>query len=204
MSTLIRFVKGMRAMTLLQAPTYNRTHSKAIDSLRGIAIALMIVDHIVIRFAGPIIIHDTITRAAMPIFFIISGHLIKRVNYRHILIGILGILLPLYVSFLDDPNVLFYYAIFSPVILLLKRYPEIGVGVLALCLTFYGNFHDLEFGNGYPPLIILSLMILGTMTPRIFFSFADKIRGFDRLGRFPLTIYVGHLLIIETIWRLTK
>lgn len=171
----------------------------AIDNLRGFAIALMILDHVFIVFVDPSSpIRLTITRLSMPIFFILAGHLCKRISWRLLLIGVVGITLPLVVSFIDDPNVLFWYAVFAPIIVFLRKYPAALIGVVVFALTVSANYMQGTFYGTYYPPALFAFMALGAIMSRpLVIDFAQRIPRIPWLGTYPLTIYVLHLLALE-------
>ena len=179
-----------------------KTRSKALDNLRGLAIFLMIFDHVLLVFHGPFVIRHTLTRAAMPLFFVIGGHLIKQVSWRIAGIGVVGILIPIAIPFIDNPNVLFWYAAFAGPIVLAKRYPISLPIIVAVALTVAANGYVKLVGNSYDPLSLFSLMCLGAMIPRAYFSFGTCIPGWiGTVGRFPLRAYVLHLFLLEALIR---
>lgn len=171
----------------------------AIDNLRGLAIALMILDHLLIVFVNPSSpIRMTITRLAMPIFFVLAGHLCKRLSWRLLLIGVVGVLLPTYVSFIDNPNVLLWYALFAPAIVFLRKYPAALIGIVVFSLTAVANYMQGSFAGTYYPPALFAFMALGAMMTRsLVVDFARYIPKIPFLGMYPLTIYVVHLLILE-------
>lgn len=182
--------------------TLTKQRHTGIDNLRGLAIVLMIVDHVILVFEGPVEIRYTLTRLSMPLFFLISGHVAKRIDApKLLLIGTLGFLLPIYVTFVDNPNVLFWYAVSVPIIVLCKRKPIALYGIVLFALTIMANyFQGTSFGNSYNPLALLALMAVGALIPRDNFQFANRLPSFLAfVGSFPLSIYVGHLLALETI-----
>ena len=61
----------------------------AYDAFRGIAVVLMIGDHLCAVFGGEPY-RFTLGRLAMPMFFILAGHLARHVHWRHLWIGLVG------------------------------------------------------------------------------------------------------------------
>lgn len=195
-------------MVAIESYPITIVRNRSIDNLRGLAIALMIVDHAILAFHGPMTIHNTVTRAAMPIFFLLSGHLIKRFSWRLVGIGLIGLILPTIVPFIDDPNVLFWYAVMAPLVLILKRYYFHGLYlILFIVFMLTANFHYflLNGFTSYPPLVLLALMCFGAIIPRIELTSITWIPTiFSKVGSYPISIYVGHLLIIQGLLEITS
>lgn len=176
-----------------------RSRERGIDALRGLAILLMILDHslIVLSFGSSPIRH-TITRLAMPIFFIVSGHLVRKFTSRTLIIGLIGLCLPVIVPWIDSPNVLTWYALGT--LLLTKMSRKYYWLIIALALTLSSNFFNHDYGSSYWPYGLWALMATGALIPRELFTPFRRLPKFlDTIGRRPLLIYVGHLLIAEMI-----
>lgn len=175
-----------------------------LDRLRGLAIVVMILDHLLIvtgHETSPL--RYTVTRAAMPLFFVLSGHLVRRVNERHLMVAALGVTLPLLVPFIDRPNVLLWYAACCPAVLLARRAGPGALAVLVLVpLTLAANgYHLWTATSSYDPVGLLGLMALGALLPRDAARFARRLPAWlGAAGRFPLTVYVMHLLILAAVW----
>ena len=178
--------------------------STALDKLRGLAIILMMLDHLLVQIDPQSLIRYSITRACMPLFFIIAGHLLRpRIKWhRLILILIIGAALPHYAPWLDSPNVLVWYAVFAPIVAWGNR--AILAGTILAALTLYANGYGQVEGS-YAPLALGAFMAAGRLTPREWFGRASGIRGWVAvIGRWPLSVYVGHILLIEGIVRWTS
>lgn len=178
-----------------------RVRSIAVDGLRGLAIVLMIADHIAI-FTGPFLFRSTITRLSMPIFFILAGHLAHRITWRMPAIGLIGCCIPYVIPFVDKPNVLYWYAIFAPIIVIAKRKSVTLYVIIAISLTIFANYYGGGFFGSYEPFGLLSLMALGAIIPRHGFYSALRLPGLSLLasiGRYPISFYVGHLLILREV-----
>jgi uncharacterized membrane protein YcfT len=183
-------------MTILTVAT--STRAGYLDKARGLAIVLMILDHSLIVFDHDNPLRYTVTRVSMPLFFLVSGHLVRRLSWRILAIGAIGLVLPLVVPWIDDPNVLLLYAVCAPVILLAKRYRALPI-VVIFALAMAAN-HWTQ-GGGYWLFGVMGIMAMGALIER------DSFRHFERLpnwvsviGRYPLSIYVSHLLFIEWIF----
>lgn len=170
------------------------TRSLALDRVRGVAIVLMVLDHVLELTTPTDPLRLTLTRMSMPLFFLVSGHLVKRLSRRTLGICAVGLILPYFVPWIDSPNVLVYYCLGAFVLSLFPPLPVCFIG-----LTVAANHFDI-IGNSYGFGAVLGLMALGKMIPRSSFNWANALPDvFTKIGRYPLTIYVGHLLILEGI-----
>lgn len=177
------------------------TRYAAMDRVRGLAIVLMILDHVLALTHTGSPVRLTVTRVCVPLFFILSGHLVRRFSWRTAGIGIVGFFLPLLVPWIDQPNVLFIYAVGAFILsnpYVAKIPPSV---VVAISLTFAANGFDTNhFGYGVGSLI--GLMALGKMLQRNWFAWGEKLPTIlTTVGKYPLSIYVGHLLILTAVFR---
>ena len=184
--------------------------TRSLDILRGIAIALMVLDHVCVVTGEGGIFRLTITRLSMPLFFLISGHLLSRIDWKRlVIVGIIGACLPYYVTFIEVPNVLFLYALFAPLIVWQKNKPRGLAVITAFGLGMYANGFGLIIG-AYAPFALLGLMALGRLMSRDLWIIqrwegervSRFVTPFTLLGKYPLSIYVGHLIILEGLRRM--
>jgi len=183
-------------------PTNTNKRIASLDALRGLAILLMILDHILAVTGELQILRFTVTRFSMPLFFLVSGFLLYRVNIpRLVIVGLIGIALPMYVGFIDEPNVLFLYAVFAPFIVWARNSPLALMGISAFGLAMYAN-NFLDLPGAYAPFALFGLMALGKLVPRESWERVRLPRFLNYAGRYPLTTYVVHLLVLETFTRL--
>lgn len=186
-------------------PTVRAWH---LDAIRGLAVALMVADHILLWHPQLHETRHTITRASMPLFFVLSGHLVRKPNWRWLAIFVVGLVLPVVVPFIDNPNVLCWYVLGATTIWLVRKYAGNSwlVLLIGIPLAKYANYFDVNpLGNSYQPDALLGLMALGALLPRGWFHWGQHLPKFlGWLGRFPLSVYVSHLLAIEAfvlLWR---
>lgn len=172
-----------------------------LDALRGWAILLMILDHVWLLTVS----HDLdpvrlLTRLAMPVFFLVAGHLVTRLSWRHAGIAALGIALPVVVPWIDSPNVLVLYALGAAVVVLHRRLSAPLWVPIAFALTLSANGISWGHSTGaYGAFELVGLMCLGAMLPRATFAAVRAPRWVQLVGRRPLRWYVGHLLALQLV-----
>lgn len=175
--------------------------SPGLDALRGLAVVLMLVDHVLL-LVDPVSPARLITRAAMPLFFLIAGHLASWRPVRLVLCAAWGLVLPLLLPWLDAPNVLTLYAAGVPLVLVLERIGKPAVAVLvAIALTIGANGWA-AYRGGYDPASVLALLALGRLMPlREWVDGGEWPKWLQPVGQRPLVVYVGHLLIFWGVLR---
>ncbi len=175
-----------------------RLRSPGLDALRGLAVLAMLVDHLAL-LVGADLARLTVGRLAMPLFFIVGGHLAGRLSPRLLLAAGLGLALPTVAPWIDSPNVLLLYA--AGAVLLALGCPP--VLLVAVALTGYANGWTAALHGAYEPAALLALMGVGQLLPRSAFAGADRLPSLLRVaGRYPLTIYAGHVLALTALTRL--
>lgn len=169
-----------------------------LDRLRGLAIVLMILDHVLLVSGDGLPIRLTVTRASLPLFALTAGALWRPgARRRHALIlvaaavsMVLGVGLGI-----GQPDVLLVLLVASIGMHAYLRFPVATAAVAALQATTWPVF---TFTGGYEVGVVLVLMIMG----RVFGAarldgYGRKLSPiFDRIGRYPLTFYVGHLALL--------
>lgn len=159
----------------------------------------MVVDHLALFLLDGGVLRQTVGRLALPLFFIVGGHLVRRLSWRLAWVFLVGAALPLAVPWVDNPNVLGWYALGAAVLTLTARWPWLPALLVAFALTRYAN-EAVPYGPGYSPLALLALMALGQLLPREAFRWGRHLPSpLALLGRYPLTFYVGHLFAIEAV-----
>jgi fucose 4-O-acetylase-like acetyltransferase len=177
--------------------------SASLDKIRGLAIVAMMIDHAVIITSGPVELRQTIGRIALPLFFIVAGHLAHRLTWRHAWILGVGLLLPVFIPWLSTPNILVSYVLGAVALwacsLMGRNARYVAVAVVVVCLTAVANGHGND--GGYNGFALLALMVAGSLTSRDWFEWLGGWlwRPLAVIGRRPLTWYVGHLALFELI-----
>lgn len=171
-----------------------------LDRLRGLAVLLMIGDHVSI-LVGLSLFRVTGGRLAMPLFFILAGHLAGRLSVRHLYVGLLGLVLPVFVVFVDRPNVLFWLALGSAVLWVFRRVGWSVWPLLVVSLTLAANGWSVHPGSlSYDPVALLALMALGAVIAPESLTWARRLPAwFEVIGRRPLSWYVGHVVFLQLV-----
>lgn len=187
------------------ALTAERLRSDALDRLRGAAIAAMVVDHLCLVFDGPVVLRWTIGRLALPVFFVLAGHLARRVTGRYLAIAGTGAALPLLVPWLNTPNVLLVYAAGAAVLVASTRLGAAGPAVVGIAAVTAAANGLGTISGAYPPLLLLALMAAGHYLPRGWLERPGHLLPavLAPVGRRPLTWYVGHVLALHVVGVLT-
>lgn len=183
-----------------------RGRDVGLDRLRGLAALLMVVDHVAL-FAGLEPVRMTVGRLAMPLFFVLAGHLVARWSWRLLWVAWLGLVLPLFAGWVDSPNVLLWYAMGAAALLVLRQVDAspwwLIVVALALAANGFGSAGEVDlFGrSSYDPWALFGLLAVGALLPRTAFAWCVRIpRWLAPVGRYPLTVYVGHVLLLTALW----
>jgi hypothetical protein len=175
----------------------------------------MVLDHLlVVGGFGQSPIRYTLTRAAMPAFMVISGALFRRIRWERWLRYLAaGLLLPVVVVWIDNPNILVLWA-FGVVVLdilgvLGRLVPRLRAAlpwlVVVAVLTYTGNRFGAALGSsGFEPLSVVALMVIGAQIGReslsgILSAFAGVPRWVRSIGRHSFGWYVGHLLVLVAL-----
>lgn len=169
-----------------------------LDRLRGLAIACMVADHLAL-FAGVDVVRLTIGRVAVPVFFVVSGALVRRLTRRHLLVLAAGLLLPLAAPWVDSPNVLALNVAGAALLVLARSRPWGPALLAAVALTFEANgWHN---PTGYPFGVLVALMCLGQWVgPPALGRLGGCLPAFlASPGRRPLTWYLGHVLALTAV-----
>lgn len=191
-------VKRSAAVTA-PAPSVGRDY--ALDAVRGLAILLMVADHLS-YFMGWEVVRLTAGRVAMPLFFLVAGHLAGSPKWRHVRIGFLGLLLPLAVPWIDNPNVLVLWAAGVALLWCLRYFGHLAAWVTVVALTLLANGWGFAPGNGYDWLALWGLMAVGhgSATHRMFGWGNALPEWVAAMGRHPIAWYVGHLAVLQGVF----
>ena len=175
-----------------------------IDQLRGLAVALMVVDHALAVMQTGSLVRATVTRLAMPLFVLILGGLITPSRLpRWSLWGMAaGLWAALDMMVIGLPGPFFLLALlairYAVHAALLCRVPAWVIA--AAGATFAAQAPAGPF-VGYNVGALVALVAIGTsLHPVVLNEWGEPLPKVLRyLGRFPLAVYVGHLFLLAEV-----
>lgn len=186
------------------------TRSGALDGARGMAILLMLLDHLlVVTGHGDLWVRSTITRAAMPAFMVIGGALVAHTMTpprlaRLVRTIAIGLALPVMVPWIDDPNILVMYAAGWLLVWAVSRWTWGAPLLVIVGATLAANGLLGHTGAGYYPIgAVVALMGAGAWIGRLQLAswlqpFGSRgLRLVQWLGRHALAFYAAHLLVLR-------
>lgn len=176
-----------------------------LDALRGLAVALMILDHTIATTAigGDYTIRHTITRLSLPAFcFAAAGTYTGRQSPRR-LVQLLGVILlaeiPLNGALgLGLPGPVFLLVLTATAACVFPTIAQRPVlfGTLGLLQALYLPVAV----TGYQPGLVLLWWCLGRLGWHELSTYARRLPAWlEPIGRRPLTWYVGHLLVLTVL-----
>lgn len=183
----------------------NTQRNQRIDKLRGLAILLMILDHVLSIIDPENLARYTLTRAALPIFMLIAGYLLANRNasikryLQLVAAAFASLTIVQYIPGMAKVDVLFVIALALALWPIAQHYP-----IIALCVGTV-QAQTLGLWDGYQPGHLLALMCAGALLKHtrahndelVAKRIADAIpHAFAQVGRWPLLVYLGHLLLI--------
>jgi len=189
-------------VTDLIGETGKRVRLAWVDQLRGLAIVLMILDHVLVQVAPSHPLRYTATRLALPLFMACSAQVVRgftRRRWAQLLAAIAAeaVLMPL--TGLASPGILAVYLLATVLLMYTPGGHVAVVGVLGLLQAIY-----LSTGwEGYQPGLVVAYLAFGA-----FAALTGELQRLGSwlpvwlgsLGRRPLVWYIGHLLPLA-LWR---
>lgn len=171
----------------------------ALDRIRGAAVALMLVDHLAL-WLDLLPLRLTVGRLALPLFFLLAGHLAGRLGRRTLHLVAAGLALTVLAPWAGSPSILLWIA-FCLVVIVAARAARFPLWLLAAVpLTLAANRWPIG-ATGYDPAGLLALMALGALLPRSAFAWGHRLPALlDLPGRYALSAYVVHALALTLVF----
>lgn len=171
----------------------------ALDGLRGLAILLMVMDHAALVYGAPWGVREVVTRLAVPLFMLTAGYLWRPgLRRRHLETALAAVVATPLLSTIGGAEfgILVVFLLVLPLVPVAVRWP---LPVLALCLLQLSTWQIPWYG--YQPGFVLGLLVVGQLAwlwgrDREFLRAGELCAAFAFLGRWPLTLYVGHLAVL--------
>lgn len=156
----------------------------------------MMIDHIAAALGGFSLLRLTITRAALPIFCIVAGHLLRSrdpspARFRQLLAAaFLALLGVTWLPFMARIDILAILALAFSGWPLIRSWPKtaaiVGITSAAAVPILW---------DGYHPGLVIALLSIGTMVNDL--TMGSRLPPWFALpGRWPLTIYLAHLPLL--------
>lgn len=183
-------------MTVTAPPTRVRS----IDRARGLAIALMVVDHLLVVIDPTNPLRYTATRLALPLFMFTAAIFHRRITRTRLLHLAPAIAAEFTVAVFvlgTFPGIVTTYAL---VVLAIQHIPDVHRHALAL--TTLGLVQALYLPlpiTGYQPGIVLAWYSLGLLAASQLIGSPlahQRLSLLEPLGRHPIAFYVGHLVAL--------
>jgi uncharacterized membrane protein len=185
-------------VTAVAQPLATRARSRRLDQLRGLAVVCMVVDHVCLYAGGPAELRWTVGRVAAPVFFVLAGHLATRVTARHFW------LFPLALFVVPEPvaydGLLIAVCACSLLTVLARRTSVAGclLGALVLDVAVPG-VASLN-GTYLLPSTLVCFLVGALLERRHLERLAAGLPPWlAQVGRYPLSLYVGHLLLLDAL-----
>lgn len=173
-----------------------RSRDRHLDALRGLAVVCMVIDHAALMLAGPVELRWTVGRVAMPLFFLLGGHLTRRLGRRHLEVLAVGLVLGQLAPWTGAGWLLGTFVLGAALVALGRRVRPVLHVSLFVCLAALANPVP-QFAPGYDTWALLALMLAGALLPRTSLGWARRLpRPLAVVGRYPLSMYAGHALLL--------
>lgn len=188
----------------------------AVDRLRGLAIALMVLDHTLLCAIGvwgvservegiASLVRITLTRLALPLFMVLSGWLLARKDlalrryFQVLAVGLASTAVAAAFALpIATPDVLIVWCVVMTGSALIRRFP-----VQAVAVGVVQSFTWPWPWDGYQPGVVLALVAAGVLAKHSnsrFYVIGDRLpRLLEVVGRHPLGWYFWHLVALGCV-----
>lgn len=176
-----------------------------LDAWRGLAVVLMVADHVMAFSGGWELFRASITRPAMPVFMVVAGALWRPgLRRRHVELVAAAAAAGAAFAVLGfpGPEIL---AVFVVAHLVATTLDERRVPIVAVAIGGWiqATYWPLFAGRGYELGTVLLFLSLGRMVGESRLGAPRILAPLEVLGRRPLTVYVGHLLVLVVVQAVT-
>ena len=181
--------------------------NRSLDVLRGLAIVLMVLDHVCFQIHTPWawVLRTTVCRAALPLFMLVAGCVwvtIRTPDWRSLLrlLAAAGAASAL-CQYLHMPSHEILAAFF---VVACSARMVVASPVFCACFGLVASVEWPIAGWAYQPGLVLAYLSIGVLGWFSVLQFRLRCRPLEVLGRWPLTCYLGHLALILgwMTWRL--
>lgn len=175
-----------------------------LDALRGVAVVLMVVDHVVKVVAPDSLwwVTSTVTRLSLPMFMVTAGVLLARRSHglrplRALDLFLAGSVVTVVFGAIGFalPDILVVMLLTAPLWSWVRRSPVLAVifGLIQLVNL------PLPWG-GYQPGLVLALLGVGVLASGTWAQYGERLPVWcAAVGRRPLLFYVGHILLLPAL-----
>lgn len=188
-----------------QAPALDTGRDHRLDAIRGLAIVVMVLDHVLVQAVPGHWLRYTLTRASLPLFALVAGHLWRPGwRWRYAVVWLAAIPASIAGSLVNiaQPDVLVVILVGYVIVWAVHEFPAhwvLLVAVVSLAIAETGWQWDLA---GYDPRWVGGLMLLGRVVDIApLGEHLQRVRPLVVVGQWPLTVYVGHLVaLVVAAW----
>lgn len=186
----------------VQVETARSVRVAGLDRLRGLAVVLMVLDHVLLIVVGgglALVLRLSVTRLSLPLFCVVAGALVvDRPRWRRLGAVVLAGYVAMVIGYplgIGQPDVLVVLAVALAVAPLVVR---VGWALPGLCWCLLQATTWPFPWRGYQPGVVLGLVLVGHLAGRERLGrIGDRLpEVFERVGRRPLAWYLGHLLVL--------
>lgn len=148
------------------------TRDPALDRLRGLAILLMVTDHLALLLEADLV-RWTVGRVAMPLFFVLGGHLARRYSWRLLEVVAVGLLVQLVAPWTGALVLLLTFTAGHLLTVLCRSRPGLPLLLIVVLAAVSANV-PVSIPGAYGPLELVVIMLAGSLLSREFFQAAGS------------------------------
>jgi hypothetical protein len=175
---------------------------RALDQLRGLAIILMVLDHVLLQIEPTHSLRYTLTRLSLPLFMITAGTLYRPATPRRLARLAPAILVEATISTIvleSRPGIVTVYAIALLTTTATQHIPRLGTPRALIAIGLLQTLLLPITWTGYQPGLVLAFVNAGRLINPASLPAMSPDSRLATIGRYPMTWYVGHLLVLIAI-----